>query len=257
MTFKIFFGIMIPFFGTLLGTGCVLFMKDCLSPKLRVPLLGFAGGIMTAASVWSLLIPAIDYAESMGTLAFIPSSLGFLLGVLFLILLEWAIPKLRERISGQNGGIKSSTMMVLAVGLHNVPEGMAVGAVFAGLLSGMTDVTIGGALALAVGIAIQNVPEGAIVSMPLKSEGKSRLFALTAGVVSGIVEPIGAFVTLYAVGHLLPVLPYLLGFAAGAMIYVVVKDLIPETESEGFGFLGALFFALGFSVMMILDVTLG
>ena len=257
MTFNIFIGITIPLWGTLLGTLCVLFMKDCPTTGLRVPLLGFAAGIMTAASVWSLLLPAIRLAASMGSLAFIPANAGFLLGVFFLIFLEWAIPKLRCRISGKSGGIKSSTMMVIAVGLHNVPEGMAVGAVFAGLLSGMTDVTLGGALALSVGIAIQNIPEGAIVSMPLKAEGKNRLFALGAGVASGIVEPVGALLTLCAVGHLLPALPYLLGFAVGAMIYVVVKDILPEIEGEGLGCLGAVFFAIGFSVMMTLDVALG
>ena len=257
MTFNIFIGITIPFWGTLLGVLCVLFMKNCLSSRFRVALLGFAGGIMTAAAVWSLLIPAITYADSMGALAFIPANAGFLMGVLFLILLEWAIPKLRKRLSGRSDGLGGSAMMVLAVGLHNIPEGMAVGAVFAGLLSGVTDVTVGGALALAVGIAIQNIPEGAIVSMPLRSEGKSRGCALAAGVISGIVEPIGALITLFAAGHLVPILPYLLGFAAGAMLYVVVKDLIPEADNEGLGRLGSILFAVGFSTMMILDVTLG
>ncbi len=244
---KIYFGIMIPFFGTLLGTGCVLFMRDTLSRRVRVCLLGFAGGIMTAASVWSLIIPAIEYSSALGTLAFVPAAVGFFIGVAFLLVLGKSLPKfLRAQ--------KSTAMLTLAVGLHNIPEGMAVGAVFAAILSGGGDAVLGGAFALALGIAIQNIPEGAIVSMPLKADGKSRLYALGVGFLSGAVEPLGAVLTLYAVGHILPLLPYLLGFAAGAMIYVAVNELLPEMEADT---LGTLMYCLGFSVMMTLDVALG
>lgn len=246
---------MLPFLGTLLGCGCVLFMKSCMSERVRSALLGFAGGIMVAASVWSLLLPAMEYSSALGRLAFMPATLGFLLGVGFLIALEWAIPRFQ---SGEGSrSLSGTTKLVLAVGLHNVPEGMAVGAVFAGLLAGNTGITLTGAIGLAAGIAIQNIPEGAIVSMPLKAEGQRKSRAFFAGFLSGIVEPIGAFVTLYAVSLILPALPYLLGFAAGAMVYVVINDLVPEMSSTPHSKLGASAFALGFSVMMMLDVALG
>lgn len=255
MTFLIFCGLVLPFVGTLLGCALVLFMRDSMSERVRSALLGFAGGIMVAASVWSLLLPAMEYSSDMGRLAFLPATAGFLLGVGFLIILEWAIPRfadgsLEKKWSG-------TAKLVFAVGLHNIPEGMAVGAVFAGLAAGNAGVTLAGAFGLAAGIAIQNVPEGAIVSMPLKAEGKGRARAFAAGVISGIVEPLGAFVTLYAVSLVLPALPYLLGFAAGAMVYVVVNDLIPEMSATPHARLGACAFALGFAVMMMLDVTLG
>lgn len=255
MTLEIFWGIILPLIGTLLGCACVLFMKSCMSDRLHSVLLGFAGGIMVAASVWSLLIPAMDYSESMGELAFLPAVLGFLLGVGFLILLEWAIPRLE--CDGAGRMWSGTAKLVFAVGLHNIPEGMAVGAVFAGLLAGDAGITLAGAFGLSAGIAIQNVPEGAIVSMPLKSEGKGKGAAFLAGVISGAVEPIGAFITLYAVGLILPILPYLLGFAAGAMVYVVVNDLVPEMASSPYARLGAFAFAVGFAIMMTLDVALG
>ena len=255
MTFRIFFGLMLPFLGTLLGCGCVLFMKDCMSERVRSALLGFAGGIMVAASVWSLLMPAMEYSSGLGRLAFIPATVGFLLGVGFLLALEWGIPRFQNRKGKRE--LSGTTKLVLAVGLHNIPEGMAVGAVFAGLLAGNTGITLTGAIGLAAGIAIQNIPEGAIVSMPLKAEGQGRGRAFLAGVVSGVVEPAGAFITLYAVSLILPVLPYLLGFAAGAMVYVVINDLVPEMSSTPYAKLGASMFALGFSVMMMLDVALG
>ena len=244
---------MLPFAGTLCGCGCVLFMKDCMSDRVRSALLGFAGGIMVAASVWSLIIPAMEYSRSLGKLAFIPAAIGFLLGGGFLMLIEHFAPHAEEG----GAGLTRTAKLLLAVGLHNIPEGMAVGAVFAGLLSGYTGIAFAGAVGLSAGIAIQNVPEGAIVSMPLKAEGKSKGGAFLAGFISGIVEPIGAFVTLLAVAHILPVLPYLLGFAAGAMIYVVVNDLVPEMAVSSYEKLGASMFAVGFTVMMTLDVMLG
>ena len=253
MTFRVFWGLMLPFVGTLCGCGCVIFMKECMSERVRSALLGFAGGIMAAASVWSLIIPAMEYSEGLGRFAFLPAAIGFLLGVGFLILLEWWIPRFENRGEGLSG----TTKLVLAVGLHNIPEGMAVGAVFAGLLAGNTGITLTGAVGLALGIAIQNVPEGAIVSMPLKAEGRGKGAAFVAGALSGVVEPMGAFITLFAVSMILPVLPYLLGFAAGAMVYVVINDLVPEMATSSYEKLGASMFAVGFSVMMMLDVMLG
>lgn len=246
---------MLPFVGTLLGCGCVLFMKNCMSERVRAALLGFAGGIMVAASVWSLILPAMEYSSGLGRLAFLPVSVGFLLGVGFLLALEWAIPRFQNREESRS--LSGTTKLVLAVGLHNIPEGMAVGAVFAGLLAGNTGITLTGAVGLAAGIAIQNIPEGAIVSMPLKAEGQGKGRAFLAGFLSGVVEPIGALVTLYAVSLILPVLPYLLGFAAGAMVYVVINDLVPEMSGTPHAKLGASAFALGFTVMMMLDVALG
>ena len=244
---------MLPFVGTLLGCGCVLFMKECMSDRTRSALLGFAGGIMIAASVWSLIIPAMEYSQGLGRFAFIPASVGFLLGVGFLMLIERLAPR------ADDGGerLSKTARLVLAVGIHNVPEGMAVGAVFAGLMTGDTGITLAGAIGLSLGIAIQNVPEGAIVSMPLKAEGKGKGASFLAGFLSGVVEPIGAVITLYAVSLILPILPYLLSFAAGAMIYVVVNDLVPEMAISSYEKLGASMFAIGFTVMMMLDVMLG
>ncbi len=253
-------GIFIPFLGTSLGSACVLFMRDRMNEMLQRALTGFAAGVMTAASVWSLLIPAMDYASAMGRLSFIPAVVGFLIGILFLLLLDHAVPHLHmnsAQAEGPKSKMKKTTMLVMAVALHNLPEGMAVGVVYAGYLAGNTTVTIAGALALSLGIAIQNFPEGAIISMPLKSEGVSRGRSFLYGVLSGIIEPVGALLTIAAASFVIPALPYFLSFAAGAMIYVVVEELIPEMSQGRHSNIGTLMFAGGFSVMMILDVALG
>ena len=255
-----FWGVLIPFLGTSLGAGCVFFMKKSLSDTVQRALTGFAAGVMVAASVWSLLIPAIERSAGMGKLAFLPAVLGFWVGVLFLLALDHIIPHLHAN-SGQPEGLKSqlrrTTMMVLAVTLHNIPEGMAVGVVYAGYLAGDGQITAAGALALSLGIAIQNFPEGAIISMPLRAEGMKKSRAFAGGVLSGAVEPIGAVLTILAAGLIVPALPYLLSFAAGAMLYVVVEELIPEMSQGRHSNIGTVFFALGFSVMMLLDVALG
>ena len=253
-------GLLIPFLGTALGSGCVFFMRRELSQSLQKALSGFAAGVMVAASVWSLLIPAMEQASNMGGWAFLPAFVGFWLGVLFLLLLDHVIPHL-HRNAGQAEGPKSklarTTMMVLAVTLHNVPEGMAVGVVYAGLISGSGEITAGGALALALGIAIQNFPEGAIISMPLHAEGADNGKSFLYGVLSGAVEPVFGFVTVLAAGLIVPAMPYLLSFAAGAMLYVVVEELIPDMAQGRHSHVGVLMFALGFSLMMALDVALG
>ena len=253
-------GILIPFVGTTLGAACVFFMKKELSRTVQRALTGFAGGVMVAASIWSLLIPAMEESASMGRLSFLPAVIGFWVGILFLLLLDHVIPHL-HRSANQAEGPRSraarTTMMVLAVTLHNLPEGMAVGVVYAGLLAGTAEITAGGALALAIGIAIQNFPEGAIISMPLHAEGKSRGRAFLDGVLSGAVEPVGAVLTVLFAGLLVPVMPYLLAFAAGAMLYVVVEELIPEMSAGEHSNVGVLSFALGFGLMMTLDVALG
>ena len=255
-----FWGVLIPFLGTSLGAGCVFFMKKSLSDTVQRALTGFAAGVMVAASVWSLLIPAIERSAGMGKLAFLPAVLGFWVGVLFLLALDHIIPHLHAN-NGQPEGPKSqlrrTTMMVLAVTLHNIPEGMAVGVVYAGYLAGDGQITAAGALALSLGIAIQNFPEGAIISMPLRAEGMKKSRAFAGGVLSGAVEPIGAVLTILAAGLIVPALPYLLSFAAGAMLYVVVEELIPEMSQGRHSNIGTVFFALGFSVMMLLDVALG
>lgn len=254
------YGILIPFLGTSLGAACVLFMRRQLSDTVQRALTGFAAGVMVAASVWSLLIPAMEQAAWMGKLAFLPAFAGFWVGILFLLALDHLIPHLHAR-SNQTEGPKSrlqrTTMMVLAVTLHNIPEGMAVGVVYAGLLSGTAQITAAGALALSLGIAIQNFPEGAIISMPLRAEGESKGRAFLNGVLSGIVEPIGAVLTILGTRLIVPALPYLLSFAAGAMLYVVVEELIPEMSQGKHSNLGALAFAVGFNIMMALDVALG
>ena len=255
-----FFGILIPFLGTTLGSACVFFMKKSLSDLVRRSLAGFAAGVMVAASIWSLLIPAIEQSEDMGKLSFLPAFIGFWVGVLFLLLLDRLIPHLHvgsEQSEGPKSKLGRTTMMVLAVTLHNIPEGMAVGAVYAGFLSGNTQITAASALALSLGIAIQNFPEGAIISMPLRAEGESRERAFLGGVLSGAVEPIGAVLTIIAAQLIIPALPYLLSFASGAMLYVVVEELIPEMSQGRHSNLGTVFFAVGFSVMMTLDVALG
>ncbi len=255
-----FIGILIPFIGTTLGAGMVFFLKERMKQSIQKTLLGFASGVMVAAAVWSLLIPAIDLSESMGKLSFLPAAIGFLLGIAFLLGMDHLIPHLHLN-SAQPEGIKSSlkntTMLVLAVTLHNIPEGMAVGVTFAGLLSGNGKITAAGAIALAIGIAIQNFPEGAIISLPLRSEGASRKKAFMLGMLSGIVEPLAAFFTLLLTGLVVPILPYLLSFAAGSMIYVVVEELIPEASEGKHSDLGTIGFAAGFVVMMMLDVALG
>lgn len=255
-----FFGILIPFLGTTLGAACVFFMKRSLGDGVRRALTGFAAGVMVAASVWSLLIPAIGQSSGMGNLAFLPAFIGFWIGVLFLLLLDHLIPHLHAE-SGETEGPKSklgrTTMMVLAVTLHNIPEGMAVGVMYAGFLSGEAQITAAGAFALSLGIAIQNFPEGAIISLPLRAEGEGKGRAFLGGVLSGVVEPIGAVLTLIAARLITPALPYFLSFAAGAMLYVVVEELIPEMSQGKHSDIGTLFFAVGFSVMMMLDVALG
>ena len=255
-----FLGILIPFLGTTLGSACVFFMKKSLSDLVRRSLAGFAAGVMVAASIWSLLIPAIEQSESMGKLSFLPAFIGFWGGVLFLLLLDRLIPHLHvgsEQAEGPKSKLGRTTMMVLAVTLHNIPEGMAVGVVYAGFLSGNTQITAASALALSLGIAIQNFPEGAIISMPLRAEGEKKSKAFLGGVLSGVVEPIGAVLTIVAAQFIIPALPYLLSFAAGAMFYVVVEELIPEMSQGRHSNLGTVFFAVGFSVMMVLDVALG
>ena len=255
-----FWGILIPFLGTSLGAACVFFMKKTLGEGVQRALTGFAAGVMVAASVWSLLIPAIEQSSSMGSWSFVPAAAGFWAGVVFLLALDHIIPHL-HRNSKQTEGPRSrlgrTTMMVLAVTLHNIPEGMAVGVVYASYLSGNAQITAAGALALSLGIAIQNFPEGAIISMPLRAEGEGKGRAFRGGVLSGVVEPLGAVLTILAARHIVPALPYLLSFAAGAMLYVVVEELIPEMSQGKHSNLGTVFFAVGFSVMMILDVALG
>ena len=255
-----FWGILIPFLGTSLGAAGVFFMKKTLSDMVQRALTGFAAGVMVAASVWSLLIPAMEQSAGMGKLSFVPAVVGFWIGILFLLGLDHIVPHLHAK-SGQTEGPKSqlrrTTMMVLAVTLHNIPEGMAVGVVYAGYLSGSAQITAAGALALSLGIAIQNFPEGAIISMPLRAEGMKKGKAFCGGVLSGVVEPIGAMLTILAAQLVVPALPYLLSFAAGAMLYVVVEELIPEMSQGSHSNIGTLFFAVGFSVMMMLDVALG
>lgn len=258
---ELFAGIMIPFAGTALGAACVFFLKHEMKPLVQRSLLGFASGVMVAAAVWSLLIPAMDMSEAMGKFAFIPGAVGFLLGILFLLGMDKLIPHLHIGASqpeGKKSSLKKTTMLILAVTLHNIPEGMAVGVVFAGMLAENTEITLAGAMALSVGIAIQNFPEGAIISLPLRSEkgmGKGKAFLY--GALSGAVEPLGAFLTVLLFRFVQPVLPYLLAFAAGAMIYVVVEELIPEASQGEHSNIGTIGFAAGFVLMMILDVALG
>ena len=253
-------GIIIPFIGTAAGAACVFFMKKELSRMVQRALTGFAAGVMVAASIWSLLIPAMEQSEPMGKLAFIPAVIGFWGGVLFLLLLDHIIPHLHmnaTKAEGPRSRLAKTTMMVLAVTLHNIPEGMAVGVVYAGFLSGSAEITAGGALALSLGIAIQNFPEGAIISMPLHAQGRSKGKSFLDGVLSGAVEPVGAVLTIMLAGFLVPAMPYLLSFAAGAMMYVVVEELIPEMSEGEHSNIGVIMFAVGFTLMMALDVGLG
>ena len=256
---QIVLGLMIPFIGTTAGAGCVFFLKNAIRPSVQKALLGFASGVMVAASVWSLLIPAMDMSGGMGRLAFVPAAVGFLLGVGFLLALDRLIPHLHldcEDPEGPKKNLRKSTMLVLAVTLHNIPEGMAVGVALAGILSESGQITLAGALALSLGIAIQNFPEGAIISLPLK-EAAGRGKAFLYGLLSGVVEPMGGALMLLLSGFLGPALPYLLAFAAGAMVYVVVEELIPESAQGDHSNIGTIGFAVGFVCMMILDVALG
>ena len=257
---EVFYGILIPFLGTSLGAGCVFFMRKSLSDRVQRSLTGFAAGVMVAASIWSLLIPAIEQSADLGKGAFLPAAIGFWIGVLFLLALDHIIPHLHansDSAEGPKSRLQRTTMMVLAVTLHNIPEGMAVGVLYAGYLSASAQITAAGAMALSLGIAIQNFPEGAIISLPLRAEGASKPRAFAGGVLSGIVEPIGAVLTILAARLVVPVLPYLLSFAAGAMLYVVVEELIPEMSQGKHSNIGTICFAAGFSVMMVLDVALG
>lgn len=253
-------GLLIPFVGTAAGAGCVFFLRRELSVSLQRALIGFAAGVMVAASVWSLIVPAIEQSARLGRWAFLPAFLGFWLGILFLLLLDHVIPHLHRSIDqaeGPKSHLTRTAMLVLAVTLHNIPEGMAVGVLYAGLRSGSSEITAGGALALALGIAIQNFPEGAIISIPLCAEGTSKPKAYWLGVLSGAVEPVFGALTILAAALVVPAMPYLLSFAAGAMLYVVVEELIPEMSAGEHSNIGVVSFAIGFSLMMALDVALG
>lgn len=253
-------GILIPFVGTTLGAAMVFLMKKEMNKKLEKLLLGFASGVMIAASIWSLLIPAMEMAEEEGSIAWLPSAIGFLLGIAFLLLLDSLVPHLHlktDEPEGVKSNFKKTTMMLLAIIIHNIPEGMAVGVVFAGVLAENASISFMGAVALSIGIAIQNFPEGAIVSMPLRAEGVSKPKAFLYGMLSGIVEPIAAVVTILLTSKILPILPYILSFAAGAMIYVVVEELIPEAQEGKHSNIATIGVAIGFVLMMILDVALG
>lgn len=254
------YGLLIPFAGTSLGSACVFFLRKGLDDLVQRGLTGFASGVMVAASIWSLLIPAIEQSSEAGSWSFLPSVIGFWAGILFLLGLDRLIPHLHQRSQQSEGPhthLQRSTMMLLAVTLHNIPEGMAVGVVYAGYLSGDGQITLMSALALSLGIAIQNFPEGAIISMPLRAEGMGKAQAFAGGVLSGAVEPLGALLTILAANLVVPALPYLLSFAAGAMLYVVVEELIPEMSQGKHSNIGAVSFSLGFTLMMALDVALG
>lgn len=260
MNLDVILGILLPFAGTTLGAAMVFFMRKEMNEKLQKGLLGFASGVMIAASVWSLLIPAIEMAEEGGQIAWIPAAAGFLLGIGVLLLLDTVTPHQHFQESEPEGiqaSLRKTTMLMLAVTLHNIPEGMAVGVTFAGVLSDNVLITMTGAFVLSAGIAIQNFPEGAIISMPLRAQGITKLRAFVYGTLSGIVEPIAAFLTIWLTGFVVPLLPYFLSFAAGAMIYVVVEELIPEAQNGKHTNVGTIGVAAGFTLMMILDVALG
>lgn len=257
---KILAGIIIPLIGTTLGAAMVLFLKDEMKPFMRKLLLGFASGVMIAASFWSLLIPSIEITEAQGGIAWLPTVVGFLLGIGFLLLLDTVIPHLHmntDKPEGKKSKLDKNTMLILAVTLHNIPEGMAVGVVFAGVLANSATISLAGAFALTIGIAIQNFPEGGIISLPLIGDGVSKRRAFLYGVLSGVVEPIGSIITILLTSQIIPLLPYILAFAAGAMIYAVVEELIPEAQSGEHSNIGTIGVAIGFSIMMILDVALG
>lgn len=259
MNINIWIGVLIPFLGTTLGAACVFLLKKEMNATVQKTMLGFAAGVMVAASVWSLLIPAMDMSEGMGKMAFVPAAAGFLLGIAFLLLLDKAVPHIHldgDKKEGPKSSLGKSTMLMLAVTIHNIPEGASVGIVLAGAITGDSMITMAGALALSVGIAIQNFPEGAIISLPLKEEvGKGKAFIM--GALSGIVEPVAAVITLLMATHIRPFIPYTLAFAAGAMLYVVVEELIPESAEGEHSNMGTIGFAIGFVIMMALDVALG
>lgn len=260
MTIEMLQEIFIPFVGTTLGAGCVFFVKRKLNMHLQRIFTGFAAGVMVAASIWSLLIPALENAEHLGKWAFIPAVVGFWLGVIFLAAMDKAVPHLHmnsDAAEGPKSKLQKTTMMILALVLHNIPEGMAVGVVYAGAMMQEADITVTAALILSLGIAIQNFPEGAIISIPLHGEGMKKPKAFTYGMLSGLVEPIAAIVTIMVAEFVVPTLPYMLGFAAGAMIYVVVEELIPEMSEGEHSHLGTFMFMFGFTVMMMMDVVLG
>ena len=260
ITREVITGLLIPLAGTAAGSFCVFFMKKELNDKVQKSLTGFASGVMTAASVWSLLIPAMEQSAHLGKWAFLPAAIGFAVGIAFLLFLDTVTPHMHmnsDEPEGPSSSLHKTMMMLLAVTLHNIPEGMAVGVVFAGYISGSAEITAGGALALALGIAIQNFPEGAIISMPLHAQGKSRTAAFIDGVLSGAVEPVFGLLTVIASSFIVPVMPYTLSFAAGAMMYVVVEELIPEMSSGHHSNIGVVMFSLGFIMMMALDVALG
>lgn len=255
-----FITLFIPFVGTSLGAACVFFMKNELNARLEKALLGFAAGVMIAASVWSLLIPSIDMAVEQGKIGWVPALVGFLLGIVFLLSLDTLIPHLHlnsDKPEGMKTKLTKTTMMLFAVTLHNIPEGMAVGVAYAGAVAQNSGITTAGAMALSIGIAIQNFPEGAIISMPLCSEGISKKKAFVYGVLSGVVEPVGGFLTILLAAQITPLLPYLLAFAAGAMMYVVIEELIPESQNGDHSNIGTIGAAIGFAMMMVLDVALG
>ena len=252
--------ILLPFIGTTAGAACVFFLRKQINMNLQRVFTGFAAGVMVAASVWSLLIPAMDMSEGMGKFAFFPALVGFLLGILFLLFMDSMVPHLHvgsKEPEGKKSSLGRTAMLMLAVTIHNLPEGAACGAILAGVLSGEGNVTMAGAIALSIGIAIQNFPEGAIISLPLRSEGHSRGKSFLFGTLSGIVEPMGAILAIMLASIVTPILPYLLAFAAGAMIYVVVEELIPEASEGEHSNLGTIAFAVGFALMMVLDVALG
>ena len=260
MNSGIFIGLMVPFLGTSLGSACVFLMKNKMGRQVERALTGFASGVMVAASVWSLLVPAMEQSDGMGRQAFLPAFVGFWAGIIFLLLLDSFIPHLHmntDKAEGPKSKLARTTMMVLAVTLHNIPEGMAVGVVYAAFRAGNSNISAGAALALSLGIATQNFPEGAIISMPLAAEGKSKKKAFIYGVLSGAVEPVFGYLTILAVGFIVPAMPYLLSFAAGAMLYVVVEELIPEMSEGEHSNIGVVMFAVGFTCMMALDVALG
>lgn len=260
MNANVITGILIPFIGTSLGSACVFFTKNEMKQNTQHILNGFAAGVMVAASIWSLLIPALEQSEKLRKLSFLPAAIGFWIGIVFLLLLDTLVPHLHQNTDkpeGIHSSFTRTTMMLLAVTIHNIPEGMAVGVVYAGMLTGNVSITAASALALSIGIAIQNFPEGAIISMPLHSEGASKAKSFWYGVLSGAVEPVGAVMTILASKLIIPALPYLLSFASGAMIYVVVEELIPEMSQGEHSNIGTVFFAVGFTVMMILDIALG
>ncbi|MCR5784471.1 MAG: ZIP family metal transporter [Eubacterium sp.] len=257
---EIAIGLLIPFLGTTLGSFCVLFMQRKLDFITERILNGFAAGVMIAASVWSLLIPSLEQSNNLGRLSFLPTAIGFWAGILFLLLLDCIIPHLHlnsDEPEGPHVNIKKTTMLILAVTIHNIPEGMAVGIVYAGWYMGNETITLSAALVLAIGIAIQNFPEGAIISMPLYANGESRKKACMFGIMSGIVEPVAGFITVFLSSAIKGAMPYLLSFAAGAMIYVVVEELIPEMSQGKHSNHGVIAFAIGFTLMMALDVSLG